>query len=243
MKEKFNELENLSAIDVQLVSLKRKIDAGPKEIEIQKQHCEAIKAARAEVQEACKRCASQIDILGLEVKSLEAEAKELDQKIGIVKNSKEYKIITERIKDVKKIINENEQRELELMEELENLKKVLSEKNEQVEVEEEKLNSVCDNNRIDAQEVKVKQQELIAQRKEQIEKINSLDIDLMKVYSQALRRGKGYALAALKHAACQKCYRKVSVSVENNVRAQENIEKCLCPGCGRILYYVDEEVE
>lgn len=236
----FEKLQELAGIDVELVALKRKIDAGPKELEMQQQHCDAIRAARSEVHEACMRCASQIDALGLDVKSLEGEVRELDQKIGIVKNSKEYKIITERIKDVKKSIGDNEQKELELMDELEGLKVVLAEKNEQVGAEEMKLEAVNSANLVDAKEIKKQQIALVKMRKSKIAEIEKIDPEAMNIYNHALSRGKGHAIAELKSSACQKCFRKVSMSATNVVIAHTSLDKCLCPGCGRILFVSGE---
>ena len=237
----FDKLKELAEIDAKLVSLKRRVDAGPKELEMQQQNCDAVKVSRSEVQEACMRCAAQIDALGLDVKSLEGETRDLDQKIGIVKNSKEYKIVTERIKDVKKSISDNEQKELELMEELDGLKTILTEKNEQLVVEEEKLEEVQSSNKSDAKLIKTEQIELIKRRKAKIAEIEAKDVDVMKIYNHSLSRGKGYALSELKNSACQMCFRKVSASVVNVVIAHINIDKCLCPGCGRILFVVNEE--
>ena len=237
----FEKLRELAEIDAQLVGLKRKVEAGPKELAMQQQHCDAVKAARTEVQEACMRCASEIDNLGLEVKSLESEVKDLDQKIGIVKNSKEYKIITERIKDVKKSISDNEKREVELMEELEGLKKVLEEKNAQLEEEEGKLNTLENSNDVDAKSIRQKQMTLVVERKSKVSDIKSLDLDAIDIYNTALARGKGYAVAELKDSACQKCFRKVSQSKENLVIAHRSLDKVICPGCGRLLF-VESEV-
>ena len=233
-------LRELAEIDGQLVALKRKIDAGPKELEMQQQHCDAVKAARSEIQEACMRCATEIDTLGLEVKSLENEAKDLDQKIGIIKNSKEYKIITERIKDVKKNIGDYESKEIALMEELEGLKKVLEEKNAQLEEEELKLESVEKANKSDAKSIKAEQLKLVQERKTKIADIQAADREAIDIYNKALARGKGYAVAELKNSACQKCFRKVSPSLENIVIAHRSLDKVICPGCGRLLFVLAE---
>ncbi len=237
----FDKLLELAEIDGKLVTLKRRIEAGPKEVELQQQHCDAVKAARSEVQEACMRCASQIDMLGLDVKSLESETRELDQKIGIVKNSKEYKIITERIKDVKKSIGDNEQRELELMDELDGLKKTLDEKNSQLETEEFKLEEVKNANALDAKEIKAQQIALVKQRKAKIAEVIAQDQEAMELYNKALTRGRGHAVAELKNSACQRCYRKVSPSVENQVIAHTVLDKIVCPSCGRLLYIAQED--
>ena len=239
----FEKLKELAEIDAQLVGLKRKVEAGPKEMAMQQQHCDAVKSARTEVQEACMRCASEIDNLGLDVKSLESEVRDLDQKIGIVKNSKEYKIITERIKDVKKSISDNEQREVELMEELEGLKKVLEEKNAQLEEEESKLNILTKSNDTDAKTIRKEQVTLVTKRKNKVNEINGLDLDAINVYNTALARGKGYAVAELKDSACQRCFRKVSVSKENLVIAHKSLDKVICPGCGRLLFIETEANE
>ncbi len=238
----FGKLRELAEIDSQLVALKRKVDAGPKELEQQMQYCDAVKAARSEVQEACMRCAAELDSLGLDVKSLEAEVKELDQKIGIVKNSKEYKIVTERIKDVKSSISDNEKKEIELMEELEGLKKVLAEKNDELETEENKLKFIMDSNELDATDIKGRQRDLVGQRKSMVAAIKTIDIDAIDIYNTALARGKGYAVAELKDSACQRCFRKVSPSTENLVIAHKSLDKVICPGCGRLLYISAETV-
>lgn len=235
MSKIFDELEKLAAIDTQLVGLKKQINAGPKDLELQQQHLEVAKAARSEVHAAVRTCAANIDTLNMDVKTKEYELEDMEQKLSGVKNTKEYQIITGRIKDLKKGVSDNESRELELMEELDSLKAALEEKTAAADNEEKALAAKEQEIENDVLEIKSKQIELVSQRKAQIAIIEGQNPKVMKIYSDALKLGKGKALSELKNDACQACFRKATATSISLIRAHNDIEKCRCAGCGRIL--------
>lgn len=235
------ELKKLGAIDEKLVRLKKLLDLGPQELLRLQESVQAVRSERAGVDARICECATEIDRLALEVKTYEQELADLERKIGIVKNTKEYQIITGRSDEIKRLVAATEGRELDLMGVLEGLRGELAEINERTDNEEKLLEEQRLRFESEAAEIKQTQQELAKKRSEQIARVREIAPDMLAVYSNALKRGKGKALAEVKGGACQGCFRKLQPNMINIIEGADSPEKCLCSGCGKILYLQSAE--
>lgn len=237
-----DELLALYAIDQKLLTIKKRLDAGPAELKRLRQNVDIAKSAKSDVEVRVREAATGVDRLNLEVKTAEAEIAEQQEKLHIIKNTKEYKIVTERIKNLKQQIGDAEERELELMEQLESLRTTLKEKQDALAAAE----SACDAEQTAMDErartVKDEQRALVVERTAQIARVDAAAPEAMPLYAQALRRGKGKALAILRTGACQACFRQQSPNVTNMVLLDSHLAKCICPGCGRILIADEAEL-
>lgn len=229
-------LKALAGVDKQLVRLKKILDAGPVELLKLQELVDYAKSERTAVEAAVRDCSGEIDRANLEIKTLEGEANDLQRKIGIVKNTKEYQVITDRVGEVKRLIAAHEGKALEVMDKMELLKKDLGEKQAAVAEADAALSAKRAENEKEATEIKAQQVDLAAQRKEKIGAVRQLDPDSLKVYSDSLKRGKGQALAELKGEICQACHRKLQLNLVNQILTGLAPDKSVCPGCGRILY-------
>lgn len=236
MANGFNELLELAKIDRQLVAMKKIRDAYPQDAARQQLRCDAAVSALAEVENAVQALTAGIDRENMEIRACNDEISSLSTKIGIVKNTKEYAIITERIKDMKDDIARHEEAQLAAMEELENLKKTLAEKKKDVAdatAAMEKLNREIAQG---LEDIKAKQKEILPGRNAQIAKVEACGANFMPLYNAALHRGKGLAFAELRDGVCSECHRKASANLVSQVVARMHPEKCECDGCGRILF-------
>ncbi len=236
MAKILDELKKLGVIDTTLVRLKKVLDSAPGELTGQKEMVEQAKGAKEEVEKAVRECATEVDRINLDVKAAENEIVDLERKISIVKNNKEYQIVTERIGELKKVIGESEERGLALMEKLDSLRSDLEQKNNDLEAQKQALVDKEKSVEEDAQEIRGRQQELAAKRREQIAVLQELDAEVLPVYSTAMKKGRGQGLAELKGGACQGCFQKMQPNIISNVLSGAAIDKIRCPGCGRILY-------
>lgn len=241
MNNVMDALKELAAVDKQLVRFKRLLDAAPAETKQLQDMLGYAKAERLAIEAGVRDCAGEVDRANLEIKTLEGEANDLQRKIGIVKNTKEYQIITDRIGEVKRLVAAYEGKALEAMDKLELLKVDLAQKQQAVAEAEAMLAKKQAEQAAEAVDIKAQQQALAAERKEKIAVIRELNPDALTVYSNALKRGKGQGLAELKGEICQSCHRKVQLNLVNLLWNGTTPEKSICPGCGRILYCVHEE--
>ena len=236
MNKVIDALKELAGVDTQLVRLKKVFDLGPQELAGKEKEVEGIRGEREAINGRIRTCAAEIDRLALEVKTAEQELVDLERKMGIVKNTKEYQIVTGRTDELKKIFGLTEGRELELMAQLEGLRAELSEVNARIAAGEAELARLRAQVDLDAVEIKQQQQALAAQRSVQIAKVREVAPEALAVYGNALKRGKGLALAEVKAGICQSCFRRLQPNVINIVAAGQYPERCICGGCGKILY-------
>ncbi len=240
MNKVMEALKALAAVDKQLVRLKKMLDAGPLELQKLQEMVDYAKLERTAVEAGVRDCAGEVDRANLEIKTLEGEANDLQRKIGIIKNTKEYQVITDRVGEVKRLIAAHEGRALEIMEKMEALRKELALKQGELTSAEQVLSAKKTELDKEAGDIKVQQQVLAAERKEKIDAVRKLDSDSLATYSNALKRGKGQALADLKGDICQACHRKIQINLVNLLLTGTTPEKSVCPGCGRILFCVED---
>lgn len=236
MQKTIDALKELAGVDTQLVRLKKVLDLGPQELAGKEKEVEDIRGERDAVNGRIRACAAEIDRLALEVKTAEQELIDLERKMGIVKNTKEYQIVSGRTDELKKIVAQTEGRELELMAQLEGLRAELGEVNGRIAAGEAELAQIKARVEREAVEIKQQQQALAAQRSVQIAKVREVAPEALAVYGNSLKRGKGLALAEVKAGICQSCFRRLQPNVINIVAAGQYPERCICGGCGKILY-------
>lgn len=236
------ELEKLGAIDRQLVRLKKILDAMPLDIARRQEFVEVARATRDEMQGLIRGCAMEVDRLNLDVQASEHELRDLDKKIGIIKNTKEYQIVTGRIAELKQQVSVKETRELEIMQTLEEHRAELNKRTAALEAEEKNVAGLRDTFEQETADIRKQQAALAEQRKQQIERVRQVAPEALPVYSQALKKGKGEGLADVKAGVCQGCYRRLQPNVLNMVMQGGPVERCICAGCGRILCAAPESV-
>ncbi len=243
MSQVMDTLLALSRVDEQLVKLKRILDAGPEELRLKQEAIDAAIKARSDAEGAIRASATRVDQCNLDIRSAEVEAEDQAEKLKIVKNNKEFKIITKRIKDLKQLIADKESTAIRMMDETDSLRADLEAKNVAVAAAEAALIDV--QKRLEGENGSIHDQQLalVAQRKECIKKIEAVDPDAMGVYRSALSRGKGQAISEMVGGVCQTCYMKQSPNIENTVLIGKDIQNARCIGCGRILVPGAAEIE
>jgi predicted nucleic acid-binding Zn-ribbon protein len=237
MSEIIEELLKLYAIDQELIKLKKRMDAGPQEIQEQENRVAASRDACREAETVIKHRAGDMDRIALDIRTCEAEIDDMDGKLSIIKNNKEYKIITSRIKDLKQRIVQCEDEQLRLMEELDLKRASLKESQASLSAAEEKLSALKAEVATEAEEIRAKSRDLKESRDRQIESVKTVDELAMEIYLAAFRRGYGDAMAQMRvDGICQTCFRKQSANIENIVLVGRDLKQCRCAGCGRLLY-------
>ncbi|GHV21788.1 hypothetical protein AGMMS49959_11500 [Planctomycetales bacterium] len=234
MSKQMTMLLGLLAIDRHLLGLKRILDALPLDEEKQKMRVDATRAGFAEVDQTLKDLAADNRRRQGEVAGLNAEIAELDGKLKIVKNQKEYAIVTERVNDLRRQIAAEEEKQLTNLEEIDGLQKVFAGKKRDLDDADADLATHRQNAAVKIVAVKAEQKKLVADRKRQIAAIDAVFPDAMKIYQTALQSGKGLAMAKLVNGVCAECRRQATVNLIAIVAGGNDFP--LCAGCGRILY-------
>lgn len=230
----------LAEMDRELLRLSKRLKAGPEELRRQQEKQEAARAKRMEAEKAIQEKLMAVDRCALDLRTLEGELNDLQEKLLIIKNNKEYRILTDRIKHLKQAISEKESEELEAMEEVDRLRENLKEKTAALAAEEQALAKLEEELKKEAESIRAQAAELKQRREEQRALLARLDERAVEIYEDALRRGKGEAIARMVDGICQSCFRRQSPNVENIVLVGRDLKQCRCASCGKILFVMHD---
>lgn len=236
MSSIIDELLVLHVIDQKLIALQKRLQAGPEEIKLLESRIAGFRKEWQAIEAGIKSKASNVDSGNLEIRACEEETEEQEEKLRGIKNNKEYKIVTERIKTLKSQIDMYETAALATMEELDVLRVAMKGKQDELDSVEKEMVDLRIEVAKEVEEIKVEARTLKAERDEQLKRLREVNPDACEVYDIALRRGRGSALAEMTDSNCQGCFRKARPNIENIVLAGKDIKECRCSGCGRIMY-------
>lgn len=241
MTELMREMLNLNAVDRRIVAGKTRLGELAKEIATQEKKIEEARDKARKVEAATKDKVFSTDRLNMDVRAAEAEVGEQERKLKHIKNQREFRIVSDRIKELKIMVDENESAVLAGMEELDRLRERLTACHAVIGEEELKLTSVRQKVHDEAEKIKARHSELIAERQMAVKRVEVLDPTAYQAYDHALKRTKGDPMSEMTmDGICQACFRRQNSSVMNIVHIGKDIKNCRCQGCGRILYVKGE---
>lgn len=232
-------LHELARVDEELIRLGKRLKAGPEEVLQQEAKLDAARVARREAEVAIREKTAQVDQMNLDLRTYEADIAEAEEQLHGIKNNKEYRILTDRIRDMKQAVSDRETDAIGLMDELDGMRTALRETQQAVATEEETLTALRTEVEHEAAGIRARAQELRTDREARAAAVKNADINAMEVYEQALRRTRGAAMAEMVDGICQACFRKLSPNVENAILVGKDLKQSRCAGCGRLLYHRD----
>jgi predicted nucleic acid-binding Zn-ribbon protein len=233
---------NLYDIDRKIVRGKGRIREVAKSVQIQEKNIEMAREKARAVEKDLKDKAFSTDRLNMDMRAAEAEVGEQERKLKSIKNQKEYRIVTDRIKELKIKVDENESAVLAGMEEIERLQERMKACHDVVGEEELKLVSIKQGAQEEAEKIKASHAELVRRRKDAVRAVEERDGTAYLAYDHALKRTKGDPLAEMTmDGICRSCFRRQNSNVMNIVHIGKDVKNCRCQGCGRILYIKEAE--
>ncbi|MDR1535148.1 MAG: hypothetical protein LBU64_08650 [Planctomycetota bacterium] len=231
------EIMALNQVDLRLVRGKLRLQELARSLAVQEKAVEAARQQARTAELAVKENILQADRLNMEIRAAEAEAGEQERKLKAIKNQREFRIVTDRIKDLKIRVDENESQLLAGMEELDRLRERVTECRNRIGEEDLKLTSLRQSAQEESVRIKEGHAGLVEERERAMARVNSLDSTAYQAYDLALKRTKGDPLAEMSpDGICQSCFRRQNSNVVNIVLIGRDIKNCRCQGCGRILY-------
>ncbi|MDR1519886.1 MAG: hypothetical protein LBU23_07065 [Planctomycetota bacterium] len=231
------EIIALNQVDRRIVRGKLRLRELTSAVAAQERAVEEARSKSREAEIAIKDQVMAADRLNMEIRVAEAEVGDQERKLKTIKNQREFRIVTDRIRDLKIQVDENESQVLGGMEELDRLRERMTECRDRIGEEELKLTSVKQAAQEEIAKIKARHVELLAERKKAVERVEGLDPTAYQAYDLALKRTKGDPLAEMSaDGICQACFRRLNSNVVNIVLIGKDIKNCRCQGCGRILY-------
>lgn len=235
MSEAMAHLRALYRIDRQLIRYKKRLVAGNEELALLDRKIAETEAALKGVEEEIRAKTLEIDRVQLGARAAEAELATQDRHLRIAKNNTEYRITTDRIKELRRQLDEMETALLQGMEALDAGRSRLQAT--QTSLAESRAARVAraEKNESDATAIRAEQTQLKQRRQLAIEKVRAADDTAYALYDDALRRTKGDALGRLAGGVCQACFMRQNPAVINAAMVGRDLRQARCGGCGRIL--------
>ena len=232
------ELLALYEIDRSILTAKERHHEAARAVLEQEKVRDATRADRQRAEEAIREQAMATDRVNLEIRAAEAEAKDQESRVKTIKNQREYRIITDRIKELKQLLGRHEETILEAMENLDRLRQHLARSEEAARAAEVELERLKAEAAQAQQAVRADLEALKTRRDAQIAAVRETDENAYAAYDQALKRTRGDAMARLSVATgvCESCSRRQNSNVINQILIGKDIRTCRCQGCGRLLY-------
>ena len=235
MSELMDRLRLLHRIDQKLIRLKKRLVAAREETGLLEKQLAGAAEVQKKAEEAIRRQAVEMDRFQLDARTAEAELADQDRKLKIVKNNVEYAIVTDRIRELRRRIDESETTLLQSMDSMDRQKAELLASQGAVADLQRRQKELVEGNEADAASIRSEQQDLAQRRKLAVEEIRSTDEHAYSLYDDALRRNHGDALAELKDGVCQACFMRQNAAVINATLVGRDLRTARCGGCGRIL--------
>ncbi len=207
----------------QLLDLERQL-SGNQELEDAKALLDSNRQRLAELQTKQKSAEWSLE-------DLQAKLKPLQQRLyaGSVHNPKDLVNLQQQATQLKNQVREEEDKVLEIMDQVETLQKQASSGSAQANQLEKQWQAMRD--QIMAEQVRLR--EVLQSTKEKRQEMaQTIDPDYLLVYETIRARRQGQAVAKIEQGRCQGCRIAVPVSELTQARAGELVQ---CSSCGRVL--------
>lgn len=238
------QIRELNLVDRRIVHGKLRLQELTAEVQTQDKKIEALRGQARGLEEDIKQKLLNADRLNMEIRAAGAETAEQEKKLKNIKNQREFRIVNDRIKDLKIRVDENESQVLSDMEEIEKLREKIAKCYEEIGNEELRLTTIRQKAHEEAVTIREKHAALLEERKAAVAGVEDIDPSAYQAYDLALKRTKGDPLAEMSaDGICQSCFRRLNTNVINIVTIGHDVKNCRCQGCGRILYVKEQPAE
>ncbi len=229
------DLRNLIALqdtELKIAGLQRQISDIPKQVEAYNQELVCLEEAHqrrvARLQEDTKRRRT----FESEVDMMRARLSKLKDQLMMVKTNKEYTAMLHEIQMAEAQIRLEEDRILEIMEEMENLELSLKSDERELKARAEEIKKS-----VHACESAIPELEtaLVSLREEKAKTETNIQSELLARYHRIAELRKGIALAEARDELCTACHVRIRPQVYAEILGTEDIHSC--DSCSRILYH------
>ncbi|HBI16331.1 MAG TPA: hypothetical protein DDY20_12625 [Desulfobulbaceae bacterium] len=238
MNQEISKLIDLQGIDSELDGFDQEIKAKEQEIVAREQSIAdketKISLLKVQTEELAQ---SQRD-LKAELEDALARIKDRQNKMMQVQTSREHQALLKEIEENKKLIKANEERTLQIMEQIEEAEKNALE-----------LANLCSGEKTllveEAENVKKAVSKILARKKSVLDQrmvlIPELNPGTLKRYDMLRQKRNGSAVVPTKNGICQGCFMTIPPQQDNEIRRGEKLN--FCPTCQRILFFLAEDAE
>jgi hypothetical protein len=238
LNQEINKLIDLQGIDSEL-------DGFDQEIKAKEQEIVAREKSIGDKEEEISRLKAQAEELAQSLRDLKAELedaqlriKDRQNKMMQVQTSREHQALLKEIEENKKLIKANEEKTLQIMEQIEGTEKTAAE-----------LANLCAGEKVllveETENVNKAVTRIVSRKKSVLDRREALAPELqpgtLKRYDMLRQKRNGAAVVPTKNGICQGCFMTIPPQQDNEIRKGEKLN--FCPTCQRILYFLAEDTE
>jgi len=236
LNEEITKLIDLQAIDSE-------IDGFDQEIQTMEQEITALEQSIADRENKISLCREETEQLDRQQRELKtgmeesfARIKDRQNKMMQVQTSREHQALLKEIEENKKMIKTQEDRILQIIEQVEQLGQDAAELEKQIAEEKELLLGKKEEVKKAVNKINSRKTAVLGKREALAP---ALRPNTLQRYTMLREKRNGTAVVPTRNGVCQGCFMTIPPQQENEVRKGEKLS--FCPTCQRILYYLEEE--
>lgn len=166
----------------------------------------------------------------------QSRVKKSREKLGSVKNNKEYQSILKEIEDMQVKNSMVEDEMIAILEQMETIERSIHTKKNET----EKIKVQVDIEKKTIQQDMIRNQQRLVRLEADIAKISQqVEPELLRKYRLVKDQTRGIAIAAVHHAVCQGCNLNIPSQMYDKLQRFETLT--MCPHCQRIIYWEEAE--
>jgi uncharacterized protein len=238
LNEEISKLIDLQGIDSELDGFDQEIKAKEQEVVAREQSIADKEAEVSRLRTLAEELAQSQRDLKAELEDAQLRIKDRQNKMMQVQTSREHQALLKEIEENKRLIKANEEKTLQIMEQVEEIEKNAVELANLCAGEKELLVEETEN-------VKKAVSKILSRKKSVLDRRTVLAPELLpgtlKRYDMLRLKRSGSAVVPTKNGICQGCFMTIPPQQDNEIRKGEKLN--FCPTCQRILYYLTENTE
>lgn len=227
-------LLEVQKIDQRIARLERAAESIPREKAQRQAKLEGLRDGVAEIEKAKVESELRCRELDLAIRQSDSEIKNLEGKLGVIKNNAEYQAILFQIEAVKKERDISEEESLVLLDRADPIIETLDKGKAECAEEEGLFAEFC-----------AEADELIATQRVEIDEVSAgreatrdgVPVELMEEYHRLFETRDGLAVCEAEAQYCQGCYTQFTVN--DLARLQGGKVLIRCSSCQRLLYLAE----
>ena len=234
MKKWVKDLLDLQTSDIRIKKMKSRLLELPREKKQIENELASEKNKIEKAKEEIKKTELEIKKVESKILGFKDKIKGFQDKSVMIKKNDEYRALMTEIETCKYHIEEQEGKEITLMDQLQENKKSL-----------EKAEKAYKNMVLDLEESKVEIDELATRLEEEIkkgleerkDKLAKVESNLLPIYSRLIKK-EGEPLTAIKNGTCGYCHLKLTPQTLNDSKKGM---VSTCDFCGHLVYFPEED--
>lgn len=236
MKEKLKTLVDLQRVESEVATIKSKLNNVAYSLEGLDAKVFDSEKGFQEIQTQLEEFQKQYRLLESDIQMTQSRVKKSREKLGSVKNNKEYQSILKEIEDMQLKNSLVEDEMIAILEKIETIEQAIHTKKSETEI----IKAQVDIEKKTIQQDMIQNQQILARIETDIEKISQqVEPELLKKYRLVKDQTRGVAIAAVHNAVCQGCNLNIPSQMYNKLQRYETLT--MCPHCQRIIYWAETE--